>query len=143
MPETFDHDGILEKIRVVGKAIGADEKAAALAADVDAELTAAEALTAGIKERKRVLFILSHARTARSSRPAAAPPPTASSRSPAASMPSTAFAGYKQLTDEAIIAAKPDVILMMDRGGDHAIARGRAVRASGDRLDAGRAGASG
>ena len=36
VPETFDHAGILEKIRVVGKAIGADEKADALAAAVDA-----------------------------------------------------------------------------------------------------------
>ena len=32
------------------------------------------------------------------------------------------FPGYKQLSDEAIIDAKPDVILMMDRGGDHACA---------------------
>ena len=61
VPETFDHAGILEKIRVVGKALGADAKAEALAADVDADLKAAEALTAGITERKRVLFILSAA----------------------------------------------------------------------------------
>ena len=30
------------------------------------------------------------------------------------------FPGYKALTDEAIVEAKPDVILMMDRGGEHA-----------------------
>ena len=29
------------------------------------------------------------------------------------------FEGYKQMTDEAVSAAAPDVILMMDRGGDH------------------------
>ncbi len=28
--------------------------------------------------------------------------------------------GYKALTDEAILTAAPDVVLMMDRGGDHA-----------------------
>ena len=38
VPETFDHDGILEKIRVVGKALGADDKAAELAAAVEADL---------------------------------------------------------------------------------------------------------
>ena len=32
------------------------------------------------------------------------------------------FAGYKQLADEAAIVAKPDIILMMDRGGGHGIA---------------------
>ena len=30
------------------------------------------------------------------------------------------FEGYKQVTDEAILLADPDVILMMDRSGDHA-----------------------
>ena len=34
-----------------------------------------------------------------------------------------AFTGYKQMTDEAVSAAAPDVILMMDRGGDHAVTR--------------------
>ena len=32
------------------------------------------------------------------------------------------FQGYKQVTDEAVIAAAPDAILMMDRGGDHGLA---------------------
>ena len=32
-----------------------------------------------------------------------------------------AFTGYKQMTDEAVTEAAPDVILMMDRGGDHAV----------------------
>jgi iron complex transport system substrate-binding protein len=31
------------------------------------------------------------------------------------------FKGYKQITDEAVIAAAPDLILMMDREGDLAI----------------------
>ena len=32
-----------------------------------------------------------------------------------------AFDGYKPMTDEAVLSAAPDLILMMDRGGDHAI----------------------
>lgn len=31
------------------------------------------------------------------------------------------FDGYKPMTDEAVLAARPDVILMMDREGDLAI----------------------
>jgi iron complex transport system substrate-binding protein len=34
----------------------------------------------------------------------------------------TGFTGYKPMTDEAILAARPDAILMMDREGDLAIA---------------------
>ena len=32
------------------------------------------------------------------------------------------YEGYKQITDEAVGLAAPDVILMMDRGGDHGVA---------------------
>lgn len=31
------------------------------------------------------------------------------------------MSGYKQLSDEAVIAAAPDVVLMIDRGGDHSV----------------------
>ena len=34
----------------------------------------------------------------------------------------TGFDGYKPMTDEAVLASAPDVILMMDREGDLAIA---------------------
>src|SRR5690606_21643015 len=33
----------------------------------------------------------------------------------------TGFEGYRLLTDEAVAAAAPDAIIMMDRDGDHAL----------------------
>ena len=90
VPETYDHAGILEKIRVVGKAFDADEKAAELSAAVDADLAAAEKLTAGIPEKKRVLFILSM-QGGKSSLPARTARRAASSNSPAPSMRSKVF----------------------------------------------------
>ena len=59
VPEHYSHDGILEKIRIVGKALGVDAKAETLVAETDAKLKAAEKQTASIKERKRILFVLS------------------------------------------------------------------------------------
>lgn len=115
IPDRYTHDGIVEKVRAVGKAIGEEAKAEELAAKVDADLSATEKLTAGITERKRVLFILS----------------TQGGRIMAAGGNSAAngiihlagavnavegFDGYKALSDEAALAARPDVILMMDRG---------------------------
>jgi iron complex transport system substrate-binding protein len=115
VPETFDHAGILEKIRVVGKAFGADEKAAALSAEVDADLAAAERLTAGVPEKKRVLFVLSM----QGGKILAAGSHTAASgiiELAGAVNAVEGYSGYKQLSDEAAILAKPDIILMMDRG---------------------------
>lgn len=119
VPETYDHDGILNKIRIVGEAIGADDKAEELAASVDAELKAAEKLAAGVTERKRVLFILS----AQGGKLMVSGDGTAANGMIELAGGINAiegFSGYKQLSDEAAIVAKPDVILMMDRGGDHA-----------------------
>jgi iron complex transport system substrate-binding protein len=121
VPETFDHKGILDKISIIGKAIGADAKAAELAAGVDADLKAAEDLTGGIAERKRVLFILSMQGgkiMGAGSGTAADGIITLAGGVNAV----TGFAGYKQLTDEAVLTARPDIVLMMDRGGDHSVA---------------------
>jgi iron complex transport system substrate-binding protein len=115
VPETFDHAGILEKIRVVGKAFGADEKAAALSAEVDADLAAAERLTAGVPEKKRVLFVLSM----QGGKILAAGSHTAANsiiELAGAVNAVEGYSGYKQLSDEAAVLARPDIILMMDRG---------------------------
>jgi iron complex transport system substrate-binding protein len=121
VPEKFDHAGILEKIRVVGKAFDADEKAAELAASVDADLAAAEKLTTSVPEKKRVLFIL----TMQGGKILAAGSNNAANgiiELAGAVNAVEGFSGYKQLSDEAAILAKPDIILMMDRGGDHSMA---------------------
>lgn len=121
VPETLDHAGIIEKIRVVGKAFGADEKAAKLSAQVDADLSAAERLTAGIPEKKRVLFILSM----QGGKVLASGSDTAASaiiELAGAVNAVEGFSGYKQLSDEAVVLTRPDIILMMDRGGDHSAA---------------------
>ncbi|CCV07474.1 Periplasmic binding protein [Mesorhizobium metallidurans STM 2683] len=116
VPERYDREGILEKIHIVGKALGADAKADALAAEIDAKLKAAEKQTASIKDRKRILFILS----LQGGKILAAGSQTAADGIIKLSGGVNAidgFSGYKQLSDEAIITAKPDVILMMNNAG--------------------------
>ena len=120
VPETFDEAGILEKIRVVGAALGVSDKAEKLSAEVKVDIDAAIAATAGISERKRVLFVLSM----QGGKALASGTGTAADgiiKMAGAINAVSEFAGYKPLTDEAIITAKPDLILMMDRG-DHAAA---------------------
>lgn len=120
VPDGFDHKGILDKIAVVGKAIGADAEAASLAAAVDRDLAEAETLTASIAERKRVLFILSF----QDGKIMGSGADTAANGIIGLAGGVNAiegFSGYRQLSDEAVITAQPDLVLMMDRGGDHAI----------------------
>lgn len=123
VPETFDHRGILDKIRVVGAALGVPDKASELSSDVDGKLKKAEAQIASIKDRKRVLFILSM----QGGKVLASGSDTAADgiiRLAGGVNAVEGYTGYKQLADEAVITARPDVILMMNRSGDHAAADG-------------------
>lgn len=118
VPEKFDRAGILEKIAVVGDVLGVGDKAGKLADRVAADIDAAQAATAGIENRKKVLFVLSlqGGRVLASGTGTAADGIIALAGGVNAV---DAYPGYKQLSDEAIIEAAPDVILAMDRGGDH------------------------
>jgi iron complex transport system substrate-binding protein len=120
VPEGFSHEGILEKVHVVGKALGVDAKAAELATRLDAELKSAEAITANVPERKRILFILSM----QDGKVMASGTDTAADgiiKLAGGVNAVEGYSGYKALTDEAIVTAKPDVILMMSREGGHAV----------------------
>ena len=117
VPETFDREGILVKIRTVGEALGVADKAASLAETVNADIEAAEKATADIRERKRVLFLIS----AQGGKLMASGSGTAADgmiRLAGAVNAIEGYEGYKALTDEAVIAAAPDVIMMMDRGNE-------------------------
>jgi iron complex transport system substrate-binding protein len=111
VPDAYSHQGVLDKVAAVGAALGVPDKAAALAATLDAEMAAAEALTASIPdaERQRVLFVIS----AQDGKIRAAGDGTAAN----GINPLAGMAGYQTLTDEAILTANPDVVLMMSNSG--------------------------
>lgn len=123
IPEAQSAAGIVEKIAAVGEALGVPERAEALISETSAALEAAEARTAQVpmEARKRVLFILSlqGGRILASGRDTQA---SAIIEMAGGVNAVTEFEGYKQMTDEAVAQAAPDVILMMDRSGDHAVA---------------------
>lgn len=118
IPEGYDRDAIIAKIKAVGKALDVEAKADELATRVGADIDAAVAASAEIPadKRKRVLFILSIT----NGKIMAAGEHTAADgilKLSGAVNVASGFHGYKPLNDEAIIEAKPDVILMMKQGG--------------------------
>ncbi|GAB4353960.1 MAG: hemin ABC transporter substrate-binding protein [Oricola sp.] len=120
VPERHSADGVDESIRIVAKAMDAEEKGAELRRAFAAQMVALAATVGGIENRKHVLFILSM----QDGRILAAGRHTAADGMIGLAGAENAIAGYdgyKQLTDEALLAADPDVVLMMDRGGEFAI----------------------
>lgn len=119
VPESYEPDGIANKITIVADALGIADHGATLAARLRSDLDAVQADAAAQTVKKKVMFILS----------------LQGGRIMAGGQGSSAdaiiglaggenalsgFDGYKQVTDEAVTAAAPDVILMMSRGDDAA-----------------------
>ncbi len=120
IPEGYDRAAIVAKIQATGQALGEVARAAELAANVDAQLKTAEEAASAVVRKQRVLFILSTA----GGRIMTAGTGTHADGIIALAGGVNAMEtldGYKQVTDEAVAQAAPDVILMMDRGGDHGV----------------------
>jgi iron complex transport system substrate-binding protein len=123
VPGDYSAEGILERIAAVSEALGVEEAGAALAERVAADLaeaqTVAQARVTG--EPPRVMFILSMT----GGRINASGTDTRADGiiTMAGGVNALSdFSQYRILSDEAIITAAPDVILMVDRSGngDHA-----------------------
>ncbi len=118
-PEGFDRQAIIDKIGAVGAALGVEDKAKSLAASVEAALDRAVAASSEQGRKARVMFVLSP----RQGRLMASGSKTQADgiiRMAGAENVLANIEGYKPVSDEAVIAAAPDVILMMTGAGDHA-----------------------
>lgn len=122
VPDALSAEGILRKIEIVGDALGVPERAANLAGEVERELiTALADADRPESDKKRVLFVLS-TQGGKINASGTGTAADALIRMAGGVNAITDYEGYKQITDEAVGLAEPDVILMMDRGGDHGVA---------------------
>lgn len=119
VPTAYNVEGIGQKIRLVGDALDVSQQAEALATQVEKALEdAQDRAQRQADDPKRVLFILS----TQGGRLLASGSDTGADaiiQMAGAVNAVSGFDGYKNLSDEAVAAAAPDVVLMMNRGGDH------------------------
>lgn len=116
VPDTFTGDGVLEKIRVVARDVDETARGDCITAAVQRDLSALDRLRQQIRQPVRVAFLLSLA----NGRPMIAGKGTAADGIVALAGARNAFGdfdGYKPVSDEGIVNAKPDVVLAMQRTG--------------------------
>lgn len=122
IPDDMSPEGILRKIKIIGEALDVPDRASELSAQVKTSLDeATKDAQRPEAEKKRILFIL----TTQGGKINASGTGTAADamiRMAGGINAISEYEGYKQLTDEAVSQTAPDLILMMDRGGDHGIA---------------------
>src|SRR5258705_4147959 len=117
VPEIFSEQGLVDKIKLVGHAMGADKRAECLTAAVTDDLAQLRELRGKVTKPGRVMFVMSLL----NGRAMAAGQKTAANEIIALAGGVNAidgYDGYKIISDEAIIAAKPDVVLSIARSKD-------------------------
>jgi iron complex transport system substrate-binding protein len=117
VPETFSEAGLLDKIKLVGHAMGADPRAECLTKVVAGDLAQLRELRARVTKPVRVMFVMSLL----NGRAMVAGQKTAANEIINLSGAVNAidsYDGYKIINDEAIVAAKPDVVLSIQRSSD-------------------------
>lgn len=121
IPDETSSEGVASKIEAIGAALGAGEPAARLAGQTRAGFAELAVLRGSIAKPRRVLFVLSvqNGRVMVGGRNSAA---DAIIRHAGAVNVADGVEGYKTMTDEAIMAGAPDVVLMMSHNVNHATA---------------------
>ncbi len=119
VPDEPSEEGVLRRIAIVSRAVGAEEVGARLVQEVRDGFATLAAARASITTPKRVLFILS----LQNGRPLVGGRGTtadgiltlAGARNAGATLD-----GWKPLSEEGVIAARPDAVVMMSRHGGEA-----------------------
>ncbi len=118
VPDETSAEGVASKIEAIGAALGAAEPAARLAAQTRARFAELASLRGAIAKPRRVLFVLSlqNGRVMVGGRNSSA---DAIIRHAGGVNVADGVEGYKTMTDEAIMAGAPDMILMMRNNANH------------------------
>ncbi len=116
IPDRYDGDGILEKIKIIATATGTERQGACLERVVSGDLEVLSALRSQIKTPTRAMFILSfmNGKAMVAGRGTAA---DGIMRMAGATNVFGEFEGYKIVNDEAVLAAAPEAVLAMQRSG--------------------------
>ena len=114
IPDHSTPEGVIEKINLIAEATGRREQGRCLAAATQADFDALAAQRSRTAKPLRVLYVLSFV----NGRPMVAGTDTAADNAIALAGAVNAISGvngYKPVNDEAVIAAKPDVVVAMER----------------------------
>lgn len=115
VPNARTTDGVKEKIRAIARALDREEKGEELARNLEADLLLAQKFVATAEKKPRVLFIYARGQGTMMVSGSGTSAHTMIQLAGAINAVS-GYENYKPLTAEALVAASPDVILMLTSG---------------------------
>lgn len=115
VPDEPSPAGIVKRVAVIAQALGASEQGFALVKEIEAGFAGLSEARAGVKRATRTLFVLS----LQNGRPLVGGQGTTADAMLAlagATNAASSLSGWKPLSDEGLIAAAPEAIVMMNHG---------------------------
>lgn len=117
VPSNYSEAGILAKIKTVGMAIGAEAEAAKLQEQVSGELAMVRKAVANVKSAKKKVLFLFSTRGDRMMVSGTKTQADAIIKMAGGVNVIEGLEGFKPVSNEAVLAANPDIVLMMSRAG--------------------------
>ncbi|MGO4526608.1 hemin ABC transporter substrate-binding protein [Microvirga sp. 2MCAF35] len=115
VPDRPSADGIVERVKVIAQTLDVPERGAALIQEIEAGFAELTATRTRIKQPTRALFVLS----LQNGRPLVGGQGTTADAMlslAGAANAASSLSGWKPMSDEGLIAAAPDAIVMMNHG---------------------------
>jgi iron complex transport system substrate-binding protein len=108
-------EAVKEKVRAIARALGVEAKGAELADSIDRDMSEANALLARTTLKPKVMFIGRGPNMPNGTMSGKGTTVDEMIRLAGGTNPMDSFQGFREMTDEAVINAAPDVILMTER----------------------------
>jgi iron complex transport system substrate-binding protein len=115
LPSDFTIDVVKQKIQTIAEAVGLGPKGAEVNRSIDKEIADIEAQIAGTTSRPKVLFVGRGPNMPNATMSGSGTTIDELIRLAGGVNPMSSFQGFKEMTDEAVISAAPDVILMTEK----------------------------
>lgn len=115
LPANYNVDAVKDKIRTLGKTLGAEAKAEELNAGINRDMTEVSKLLSNAKSKPKVMFVGRGPNMPNATMSGEGTTIDEMIKLSGGVNAMSGFSGFREMTDEAVVAAQPDVILITER----------------------------
>jgi iron complex transport system substrate-binding protein len=114
LPANFTIATVLQKVRTIARALGLESRGAELEASIESDMNDVAKLLSNAKSKPKVLFVGRGPNMPNATMSGAGTTVDEMIRLAGGTNPMTGFQGFREMTDEAVVNAAPDVILITE-----------------------------
>jgi iron complex transport system substrate-binding protein len=115
LPADYTIDAVKDKVRRIARALGAEAKGEELANSIDRDMTEVRNLLARTQSKPKVMFVGRGPNMPNATMSGTGTTIDEMIRLAGGTNPMSSFQGFREMTDEAVVSAAPDVILMTEK----------------------------